>query len=83
MPGAGAISSRPRALRPNKPAITRRSNEYAAASTIIGNNIIIDAENDINVRASNLIAVKDGLENTGGNISLAAGNNVNILVDTG
>ena len=63
-------------------AESRRSNEYAAASTIIGNNIIIDAENDINVRASNLIAVKDGLENTGGNISLAAGNNVNILVDT-
>ena len=66
----------------NTESESRRSNEYAAASTLIGNNIIIDAENDINVRASNLIAVKDSLENTGGNISLAAGNNVNILVDT-
>ena len=66
----------------NTESESRRSNEYAAASTLIGNNIIIDAENDINLRASNLIAVKDSLENTGGNISLAAGNNVNILVDT-
>jgi filamentous hemagglutinin len=56
--------------------------EYAAASTIIGNNVILDAGNDINVRASNIIAVKEGLENTGGNISMTAGNNVNILVDT-
>ncbi|MCP1226240.1 hemagglutinin repeat-containing protein [Sebaldella sp. S0638] len=66
----------------NTESESRRSNEYAAASTLIGKNIIIDAENDINVRASNLIAVKDSLENTGGNISLAAGNDVNILVDT-
>ena len=34
------------------------------------------------MKASNIIAVKDGFENTGGNISMTAGNNVNILVDT-
>ena len=56
--------------------------EYAAASTIIGNNIILDASNDINVKTSNIIAIKEGSENTGGNISMTAGNNVNILVDT-
>ena len=56
--------------------------EYASGSTVIGNNIILDASNDINVKASNLIAVKDSVENTGGNISMTAGNNVNILVDT-
>jgi filamentous hemagglutinin len=66
----------------NTESESRRSNEYALGSTVIGNNIIIEAENDINVKASNLIAVKDSIENTGGNISLTAGNNVNILVDT-
>ena len=55
--------------------------EYAAASTIIGSNIILDARNDINVKASNIIAVKNE-ENTGGNISMTAGKDVNILVDT-
>ncbi|MCP1226169.1 hemagglutinin repeat-containing protein [Sebaldella sp. S0638] len=60
---------------------SKSSQESASGSTIIGNNIILDAEKDINVRASNLIAVKDGIENTGGNISMTAGNDVNILVD--
>ena len=55
--------------------------EEAAASTIIGNNIILDAGNDVNIRASNVIAVKDGTENTGGNISVTAGNDINILTD--
>nr|WP_256478730.1 hemagglutinin repeat-containing protein [Sebaldella sp. S0638] len=56
--------------------------EYAAGSTVVGNNIILDASNDINVRASTIAAVKSGIENTGGNISMVAGNDVNILVDT-
>ncbi len=55
--------------------------EEAAASTVIGNNIILDAGNDVNIRASNVIAVKDGTENTGGNISVTAGNDINISTD--
>ena len=55
--------------------------EGAVASTIVGNNVILDAGNNINVRASNVIAVKDP-ENMGGNIIATAGNDINILADT-
>ncbi|MCP1223934.1 hemagglutinin repeat-containing protein, partial [Sebaldella sp. S0638] len=55
--------------------------EGAAASTLMGNNVILDAGNDVNVRASNVIAVKEGIENTGGNIVITAGNDVNISTD--
>ena len=55
--------------------------ESAVASTILGNNVILDAGNDINVKASNVIAVKDKLENTGGNIIVTAGNDINITTD--
>ena len=40
--------------------------ESAVGSTLLGNNVILDSGNGINVRASNIVAVKDGLENTGG-----------------
>ncbi|MBP9477967.1 MAG: hemagglutinin repeat-containing protein [Sebaldella sp.] len=56
--------------------------EGAVGSTIVGNNVILDAKNDINIKASNVIAVKDGIENTGGNIIATAGNNINILAET-
>ncbi|MBP9479665.1 MAG: hemagglutinin repeat-containing protein, partial [Sebaldella sp.] len=56
--------------------------EGAVASTIVGNNVILEAGNNINVRASNIVAVKDGIENTGGNIVATAGNDINISADT-
>ncbi|MBP9479826.1 MAG: hemagglutinin repeat-containing protein, partial [Sebaldella sp.] len=56
--------------------------EGAVGSTIVGNNVILDATNDINIKASNVIAIKDGIENTGGNIIATAGNNINILAET-
>ena len=56
--------------------------EGAVASTIVGNNVILDAGNNINVRASNIVAVKDGIENIGGNIIIGAGNDINITADT-
>ena len=55
--------------------------EGAVGSTIVGNNVILDAKNDINIRASNVIALKD-TENMGGNIIATAGNNINILAET-
>ena len=55
--------------------------ERAVGSTIVGNNVILDAKNDINIKASNVIAIKDE-ENMGGNIIATAGNNINILAET-
>ena len=55
--------------------------ESAVGSTLIGNNVILDAGNDVNIKASNVIAVKDSLENTGGNILVTAGNNIHITTE--
>ena len=54
--------------------------EEAVASTIIGNNVILDAGNDVNIKASNVIAVKDDT-GRGGNIVATAGNDINITTD--
>lgn len=56
--------------------------EEAVASTIIGNNIILDSGNDVNIKASNVIAVKnDNIQSSGGNIIVTAGNDINITTD--
>lgn len=56
--------------------------EGAVASTIIGNNVILDAGNDANIKASNVIAVKnDDVQSSGGNILVTAGNDINITTD--
>jgi filamentous hemagglutinin len=56
--------------------------EGAVASTLIGNNVILEAGNDVNVKASNVIAVKnDNIQNSGGNIIVTAGNDINITTD--
>ncbi|MCP1226400.1 hemagglutinin repeat-containing protein, partial [Sebaldella sp. S0638] len=56
--------------------------ESAVASTVIGNNVILDAGNDANIKASNVIAVKnDDIQSSGGNIIVTAGNDINITTD--
>ncbi|MCP1225895.1 hemagglutinin repeat-containing protein, partial [Sebaldella sp. S0638] len=56
--------------------------ESAVASNLAGNNVILNAGNDVNIRASNVIAVKnDNIENTGGNIIITAENDINITTD--
>ncbi|MCP1226521.1 hemagglutinin repeat-containing protein, partial [Sebaldella sp. S0638] len=60
----------------------RSYQEGAVASTIIGNNVILDAGNDANIKASNVIAVKnDDVQSSGGNIIVTAGNDINITTD--
>ena len=56
--------------------------ESAVGSTLIGNNVILDAGNDVNIKASNVIAVKnDNIQSSGGNIIVTAGNNISITTD--
>lgn len=56
--------------------------ESAVGSTLIGNNVILDAGKDVNIKASNVIAVKnDNIQNSGGNIIVTAGNDINITTD--
>jgi filamentous hemagglutinin len=60
----------------------RSYQEEAVASTIIGNNVTLASGNDVNIRASNVIAVKnDNIQSSGGNIIVTAGNDINITTD--
>ena len=55
--------------------------ENNQGSKIFGNNVVLDSKKDTNVIASDIMASKDEFGN-GGNILIAAGDNVNILSDT-